>query len=454
MAISLLSLPSGLLYGEFSSYLNSQAILSLRGTSKVYKQIAEKMLEKRWPSVSALFTDILPSIQGSDYLDSFKKLAIYLIDTYGLEMPPTLPITADEYLEMIQEAHKAEDTAFLAFTQLYFSTLGRQTFKDVQEARERLEDSSSPLRRKTYKVSALLNDNTVRLIPEGINKIQCITKLEITSLLRTLSIELFQLTRLNSLTLYDTKLSHIPPQIGQLTKLKELHFKRSRLTSLPSEIGKLPLLEKFSVSHARLQSLPVEISHLKWLKELDFSYNVLITIPDSLVKLRKLTHLQFQQNPILFVEEKIRHSKTFTEKFNLKSLIEDLKQQSDYNPTSPLGELYHAVLEKKTDEELKTLLTALSPEDKALILETDKKAEQLPTTRDEFYRAVFMAIHTKYKRLSKEQKKEVSSHLEALATLYEAPASLYNFPLLADAMDLLDTSEEDPQPQAKRQKTE
>ena len=56
--------------------------------------------------------------------------------------------------------------------------------------------------------------------------------------------EVWRLSALRELSLYDNQLTSLPAEIGQLTSLTELNLCGNQLTSLPAEIGQLTSLEE------------------------------------------------------------------------------------------------------------------------------------------------------------------------------------------------------------------
>jgi len=447
---SLLSVLIPVVAKDIGLNLDSQSILSLRRTSKSHKTIAERILERNWKMISSLFPKEVAAINGNDYLSRFKNLTIEVVEIYGLKRPAFLPVTFAQFSQIFEEAKKAEDTALLTLAAVPIHKISHR-YKNAQEVRSALNDPKSLFRNTRYKTTARVYN--ISMVPHEIDKFLCIQKLDFSGPIVRIPLELFRLTRLKKLELANTRITSLPKDICLLSNLESLwivnyDFVNKNLTSLPEEIGKLIKLKSLHVTKAAIRTLPKQIKELKELNYLDVSENKLITLPNGLSNLTKLNHIQFEKNPILFLEKEF--CEIFEKKFELDSLkvnlpiLNNLRNQSIYEATSPLAKLYQAILQRKTDQELDTLFAALSPEDKALILEVGKKTEKALLVGDDFYRAVHEAIQTKYNRLSEQEKNGLKSNLEFYASRSKTyiPASIDNLSLLADAIDLEKMDEE------------
>jgi Leucine-rich repeat (LRR) protein len=81
--------------------------------------------------------------------------------------------------------------------------------------------------------------------------------------------EIWTLTGLENLYVYENGLESIPAGIGNLTNLVEFDASYNYLDSLPEEIRTLTGLESLYVYGDRLESIPAEIGNLVNLTELD-----------------------------------------------------------------------------------------------------------------------------------------------------------------------------------------
>ncbi len=130
-----------------------------------------------------------------------------------------------------------------------------------------------------------LYQNQLTSLPPEIGKLSRLTKLSLHgNQLRSLPPEIGKLTRLTELYLYQNQLTLLPPEIGKLTRLTRLYLFRNQLTSLPPEIGKLTGLTKLNLSQNQLTSLPPEIGKLGKLTSLDLWGNGLTSPPPAVVE--------------------------------------------------------------------------------------------------------------------------------------------------------------------------
>ncbi|KAL2911178.1 hypothetical protein HK105_209365 [Polyrhizophydium stewartii] len=83
----------------------------------------------------------------------------------------------------------------------------------------------------------------------------------------------------------------LPESIGNLTKLQGLWVKGSNLTTIPDTIGNLKELAKLVLGKNQLSSLPASIGNLTKLQGLWVQENKLTTIPDTIGNLKELTEL-------------------------------------------------------------------------------------------------------------------------------------------------------------------
>lgn len=123
-----------------------------------------------------------------------------------------------------------------------------------------------------------------------------------------------QFTNLENLTIMVKSLDYIPKAIGKLTKLKSLtiacasqmvkdlsEYKplgKAALSELPSEIGNLKNLEDFQLCCTSIKTLPKEFGNLVNLTHLDLSSNSIESLPDELVNLKKLKSIFLKENEL------------------------------------------------------------------------------------------------------------------------------------------------------------
>lgn len=90
----------------------------------------------------------------------------------------------------------------------------------------------------------------------------------------------------------------VPESIGNLTELKELRLSGyNNFTSLPSSIGNLKKLETLEIWQTKLTSVPIEVKDLTSLKLMDISYNKINQeIPEEWGQLTNLTSFNVECN--------------------------------------------------------------------------------------------------------------------------------------------------------------
>ena len=104
--------------------------------------------------------------------------------------------------------------------------------------------------------------------------------------------EIFELTKLTSLKLYEADIQDLPPEIGNLTNLTSLVIDDNNLSSLPPELGNLTNLTNFRFAGKNFSYLPPEIGNLTNLTSLNLNGNPeLDTIPFEIGNLTNLTAL-------------------------------------------------------------------------------------------------------------------------------------------------------------------
>jgi leucine-rich repeat protein SHOC2 len=101
-----------------------------------------------------------------------------------------------------------------------------------------------------------------------------------------------------TLSLFNNKLTSVPPELGQLRSLHSLFLNDNALTSLPPQMfdalaGTLTVLQ---LNANRLSSLPAQIGRLSGLRKLNIEANALVTVPASLALLTDLSVLAFRRN--------------------------------------------------------------------------------------------------------------------------------------------------------------
>jgi Leucine-rich repeat (LRR) protein len=128
--------------------------------------------------------------------------------------------------------------------------------------------------------------------------------------------EIFDCTRLRTLTITGTSISKIPSGFAKLQQLVELKLVgHPKLTSLPDDVVELRKLEYLAIDHNRLRRLPDGIGKLQRLDSLLAYNNAIRELPTSLYRMTKLRWLELQCNrlikpPTKLLRMKLRHLMT------------------------------------------------------------------------------------------------------------------------------------------------
>ncbi len=131
---------------------------------------------------------------------------------------------------------------------------------------------------------------------EALHAVLSRTKLHI-SYLHELPAGLWQLPRLEELTIEHFTMRRLPSELGNLRTLKILRIQWGQfLTTLPATIGELSNLEELHLDSNALEDIPAEIGNLYQLRTLSLRANALMSLPVELAQLTRLEHLYLAQN--------------------------------------------------------------------------------------------------------------------------------------------------------------
>ena len=115
------------------------------------------------------------------------------------------------------------------------------------------------------------------------------------------------LTHITELSLNDTGLSALPPEIGLFVNLQTLDLTFNKLNTLPPEIGHLVNLQSLRLSFNEITSLPLEIGNLVNLQTLDLNYNQITSLPPEIGHLVNLQVLLLSFNKLTSLPPEIGH---------------------------------------------------------------------------------------------------------------------------------------------------
>jgi hypothetical protein len=116
------------------------------------------------------------------------------------------------------------------------------------------------------------------------------------SWLKTLPPEIASLTDCKTIYLAGNRLRTLPPEIGSLRALVSLHLNSNHLTQLPVAIGDLSALTTLILAENRLNAVPSAIGNLEHLGTLDLGLNRLKRLPKTIGRLQRLRELDLKGN--------------------------------------------------------------------------------------------------------------------------------------------------------------
>ncbi len=106
------------------------------------------------------------------------------------------------------------------------------------------------------------------------------------------------LANLETLLLSDNQISTLPPEIGNLRNLKSLHLDQNQITAFPPVISNLRNLEMFLLNDNQITELPPEIGNLGNLRKFFLSNNQIASLPSTIGNLRNLEMFLLNDNQI------------------------------------------------------------------------------------------------------------------------------------------------------------
>ncbi len=170
----------------------------------------------------------------------------------------------------------------------------------------------------SYHLSRVANELIVPLLRDTVNREEMIMARSVKEALENpdqvykLSLRNTRMTylspnigRLKNLRILDISgsfIEEIPEEIEQCTQLKSIIANASRLRRIPTTIGNLPKLRVANFGYCKLSAVPPELGNAQSLWSLNLSDNQLKTLPEELNQLKNLTFFsaaanQFQEFP-------------------------------------------------------------------------------------------------------------------------------------------------------------
>ncbi|MFX1574935.1 MAG: leucine-rich repeat domain-containing protein [Promethearchaeota archaeon] len=129
--------------------------------------------------------------------------------------------------------------------------------------------------------------------------------------LKTMPEEIYELKRLESLSLEFNQMTNIPIEISELQSLKYLNLDYNEITTLPSSLLNLSSLTYLDLDHNLFKHIPESIIRLPSIEVLGLNYNSISSIPESIEDMKSLKTLALDYNYISELPRTI---------FNLNSL--------------------------------------------------------------------------------------------------------------------------------------
>jgi internalin A len=167
--------------------------------------------------------------------------------------------------------------------------------------------------RRTNHAFLSLSDSGLNKLPPEIGQLKWLRQLHLSNTqLNTLPPEIGQLKALTQLHLTHNQLSHLPPELGQFTALTQLYLASNKLSELPPEIGQLTALTLLHSVANQLNSLVPEIGQLKALTLLILHGNCLGSLPPEIGQLEALTSLVLSSNQLSSLPPEIGQLKALT----------------------------------------------------------------------------------------------------------------------------------------------
>ena len=115
--------------------------------------------------------------------------------------------------------------------------------------------------------------------------------------------EIFELTQLTVLDLFDNDIAEIPPAIANLSNLKKLYLSKNPITHLPNEISRLKDLLFFKLDEGQLTEFPKVLLERSELREISLEKNQIEFIPPEVSRLQSLDIFDVRNNPLLNLAE-------------------------------------------------------------------------------------------------------------------------------------------------------
>lgn len=110
--------------------------------------------------------------------------------------------------------------------------------------------------------------------------------------------DIYEIFKIERLTLYEKELKEIPKEIKYLIHLKSLDLENNPIKIIPKEICNLINLKSLNLNQTEITEIPKEIGNLINLTYLSLEGNDITRLPQEMEKLSHLYYLDISHNPI------------------------------------------------------------------------------------------------------------------------------------------------------------
>ncbi|EAZ42027.1 hypothetical protein OsJ_26580 [Oryza sativa Japonica Group] len=149
-----------------------------------------------------------------------------------------------------------------------------------------------------------VRNTRVSKLPPQIKELHILGTLDVShTTISEIPSEVWELKHLKMLDLRGTWIRHLPEKVKELTSLERLDISHTKISDLPSGVCRLPNLETLDLRGTLISQLPDQIVRIKWLRNLivgaagagsgmiDSDQTVLTKIPETIHQLRYLKTL-------------------------------------------------------------------------------------------------------------------------------------------------------------------
>jgi len=158
----------------------------------------------------------------------------------------------------------------------------------------------------------IISNIGLKEIPDNIFKLSTLNLLSIyQSNIEIISPAIQNLSNLEIIRFYENKINELPNELFNLKQLKILNLRTNKIKVIPPTIQNLSKLEELYLEDNDIKELPLELFNFKYLTKLNLRTNNIEVVPPAIQNLSKLEYLYLKENDIKQLPKEI---------FNLKNL--------------------------------------------------------------------------------------------------------------------------------------